>query len=104
MIDDFLAFVVVVVVVFVVGVVTAGFDSAVSADVAVVVFHLVVVILAFFVVAAVISDFQIVDVDSAFASDFSKVFADYFGDLDDVVKPALCRLHWGVLVNFVVFL
>ena len=67
MIDDYVVFVVVVVdlVVFVVDVAAAEFDDVISADIAVVVFHLVVAVLFLFVVATVVSDFEIDKADSA---------------------------------------
>ena len=80
----------------------AEFDVVISADVAVVVFHLVVLVL--FVVAAVASDFENGDGDFAVACYFLEIFADYFGDLDDVVESAVCRLHLTVLVDLAVFL
>ena len=106
-IDDYVVFVVAVVVVavlaFVVDVAAAKFDVVIFANVAVVVFDLVVV-LVLFVVAAVASDFEIDDGDFAVAWYFLEIFADYFGDLDDVVESAVCRLHLRVLVDLVVFL
>ena len=94
--------VVVVVLAFVVDVAAAEFDVAISADVTAVVFHLVVA-LVLFAVAAVASDFKNGDGDFAVASYFLEIFADYFGDLDDVVESAACRLHLTVLVDLVVF-
>ena len=96
--------VVVIVVVVVFAFVAAGeFDVVISADVAAVVFHLVVV-LVLFVVAAGASDFEDGDGDFAVACYFLEIFADYFGDLDDVVESAVCRLHLTVLVDLAVFL
>ena len=89
--------VVVVVLAFVVDAAAAEFDVVISADVAVVVFHLVVLVL--FVVAAVASDFENGDGDFAVACYFLEIFADYFGDLDDVVEPAVFRLHLTALVD-----
>ena len=113
MIVDHVVFVVAVVVVevavvavvlaFVVDVAAAEFDVVISADVAAVVFHLVVV-LVLFVVAAGVSDFEDGDGDFAVACYFLEIFADYFGDLDDVVESAVCRLHLTVLVDLAVFL
>ena len=111
LIVDYVFFVVVVVIVaavvvavlaFVV-VTAAEFDVVISADVAAVVFHLVVV-LVLFVVAAGASDFEDGDGDFAVACYFLEIFADYFGDLDDVVESAVCRLHLTVLVDLAVFL
>ena len=95
--------VVVVVLAFVVDVAAAEFDVVIPADVAAVVFRLVVV-LVLFVVAAGASDFENGDGDSAVACYFLEIFADYFGDLDDVVESAVCMLHWTVLVDLTVFL
>ena len=81
----------------------AEFDVAIFADVTAVVFHLVVV-LVLFVVAAGASDFENGDGDFAVACYFLEIFADYFGDLDDVVESAVCRLHLTVLVDLAVFL
>ena len=103
MIDDYVVFVVAAVLAFVVHVAAAEFDVVVSADVAVVVFHLVV-ILVIFVVAAVASDFEINDGDFAVACFFLEIFANYFGELDDVVESTVCRLHLRVLVDLGVFL
>ena len=103
MIDDYVVFVVAAVLAFVVDVAAAEFDVVVSADVAVVVFHLVV-ILVIFVVAAVASDFEINDDDFAVACFFLEIFANYFGELDDVVESTVCRLHLRVLVDLGVFL
>ena len=97
------AAVVVVVIAFIVDVAAAEFDVVISADVAAVVFHLVVV-LVLFVVAAGVSDFEDGDGDFAVACYFLEIFADYFGDLDDVVESAVCRLHLTVLVDLAVFL
>ena len=104
MIDDYKPFVVAVVAVFifVVDVAAVKFDVVISADVAVVVFHLVVLVL--FVVAAVASDFENGDGDFAIACYFLEIFAYYFGDIDDVVESAVCRLHLTVLVDLAVFL
>ena len=68
MIDDYLVFVVVVaaVVVSVVDLAAAEFDVVISADVAVTVFHFVVV-LVLFLVAVVVSDFEVDDGDSTVA-------------------------------------
>ena len=97
------AAVVVVVIAFVVDVAAAEFDVVISADVAAVVFHLVVVLVPF-VVAAGASDFENGDGDFAVACYFLEIFADYFGDLDDVVESAVCRFHLTVLVDLAVFL
>ena len=94
--------VVVVVLAFVVDVAAAEFDVVISADVAAVVFHLVVV-LVLFVVAAVASDFEIDDVDFAVTWYFLEINADYFVDHDDAVESAVCRLHFTVLVDILVF-
>ena len=104
--DNYVVFVIVVVVVVasVVDVTAAEFDVVVSADVAVVVFHLVAVVLALLVVATVISDFEIDDVDSAIVWGFLEIFADYFGDIDNIVESAVYRLHLGNLLDLVVFL
>ena len=91
LIDDYVNFAVVVVIAVV----------AVVADVATAEF--VVVVLFLFVVAAVASDFEVHDCDSAVAWDFFLVFADYFGYIDDDVETAVCRLHLGVLADIVVF-
>ena len=96
------AAVVVVVLAFVVEAAAAEFDVVISADVAAV-FHLVVV-LVLFVVTAGASDFENGDGDFAVACYFLEIFADYFGDLDDVVESAVCRLHLTVLVDLAVFL
>ena len=103
MIDDYVVFVVAAVLAFVVHVAAAEFDVVVSADVAVVVFHLVV-ILVLFAVAAVASDFEINDGDFGVACFFLEIFANYFGELDDVVESTVCRLHLRVLVDLWVFL
>ena len=95
--------VVVVVLAFVVDAAAAEFDVVISADVAAVVFHLVVV-LVLFVVAASAYDFKNSDRDFAVAFYFLEIFADFFGDLDDVVESAICRLHLTVLVDLAVFL
>ena len=95
--------VVVVVLAFVVDVAAAEFDVVISADVAAVVFHLVVVLVPF-VVAAGASDFENGDGDFAVACYFLEIFADYFGDLDDVVESAVSRLHLTVLIDLAVFL
>ena len=84
---------------FVVDVTAAEFDVVISADVAVVVFNLVVVVLVLFVVATVPSDFEIDDGDSAVAWYFLEIFVNYFGDLDGVVESAACRLHLRVLFD-----
>ena len=81
----------------------AEFDVVISADVAVVAFHLVVV-LVLFVVAAVASDFEFANGDFSVAWYFLEIFADYFGDLDDIVESAVCRLHLTVPVDLAVFL
>ena len=81
----------------------AEFDVVISADVAVVAFHLVVV-LVLFVVAAVTSDFEFANGDFTVAWYFLEIFADYFGDLDDIVESAVCRLHLTVPVDLAVFL
>ena len=68
MIDDYVVFVVVVdLVVFVVDVAAAEFDDVISADIAVVVFHLAVAVLVLLVVATVVSDFEIDKADSTVA-------------------------------------
>ena len=112
LIVDHVVFVVAVVVVvavdavvlaFVVDVAAAEFDVVISAGVAAVIFHLVVV-LVLFVVAAGASDFEDGNDDFAVACYFLEIFADYFGDLDDVVESAVCRLHLTVLVDLKVFL
>ena len=81
----------------------AEFDVVISADVAVVAFHLVVV-LVLFVVAAVASDFEFANGDFTVAWYFLEIFADYFGDLDDIVESAVCRLHLTIPVDLAVFL
>ena len=88
---------VVVVLAFVVDAAAAEFDVVISADVAAVVFHLVVLVL--FVVAAGASDFENGNGDFAIACYFLEIFADYFGDLDDVVESAVCKLHLTVLID-----
>ena len=99
LIDDYVVFVVVAVVVFVIDIAAAAeFDVVIFADVDVVVFHLVVVVLVLFVVAALASYFEIDDGDSAVVLYFLETFAEFFGDLDDVVESAVCRLHLSVLV------
>ena len=107
MIVEHVVFVVVVVVVvvlaFVVDAAATEFDVVISADVAAVVFH-VVVVLVLFVVAASTSDFENGDGDFAVACHFSEIFADYFGDIDDVVESAVCRLHLTVLIDLAVLL
>ena len=112
MIVDHVVFVVVVVVVvalvvvvlaFVVDVPAAEFDVVIFADVAAFVICLVVV-LVLFVVAASASDFENGDGDFAVACYFLEIFVDYFGDLDDVVESAVCKLHLTVLVDLAVFL
>ena len=111
MIVDHVVFVVVVVVVavvvvvlaFVVDVAAAEFDVVISADVAAVIFRLVVV-LVLFVAAAGAYDFENGDGDFAVVCYFLEIFADYFGDLDDFVESAVCRLHLTVLVHLAVFL
>ena len=95
--------VVVVVLAFVIDVAADEFDVVISADVAAVVF-LLVVVLVLFVVAAGASDSENGDGDFAVACYFLEIFADYFGDLDDVVESAVCRLHLTVLVDLAVFL
>ena len=80
----------------------AEFDVVISADVAVVAFHLVVLVL--FVVAAVASDFEFDGDDFTVAWYFLEIFADYFGDLDDIVESVVCRLHLTVSVDLAVFL
>ena len=100
MIDYYVVFVVVVdLVVFVVDVAAAEFDDVISADIAVVVFHLVVAVLVLFVVATVVSDFEIDKADSTVAWDFLEVIVDYFGETDEVVTPAVCTLHLRVFVD-----
>ena len=81
----------------------AEFDVVISADVAVVAFHLVVV-LVLFVVAAVASDFEFANGDFTVAWYFLEIFADYFGDLDDFFELSVCRLHLTVIVDLAVFL
>ena len=78
--------------VVVVDLAAAEFDVVISADVPVVAFHLVVV-LVLLVVAAVASDFEIDDDDYAVSWSFLEIFADYFGHLDDV-ESAVCKLHF----------
>ena len=95
--------VVAVVLIFFLDAVAAEFDVVISACVAAVVFHLVVVLL-LFVVAVGASDFENGDSDFSVASYFLEIFADYFGDLDDVVESAVCRLHLTVLVDLATFL
>ena len=97
-----LAFVVVVIA-FLVDAAAAEFDVVISADVAAVVFYLVIV-LVLFVVAAGGSDFENGNGNFAVACYFLELFFDYFGDLDDVVESAVCRLHLTVLVDLAVFL
>ena len=87
---------------FLVGVAAGRFDVVISADVAPVVFHLVILVL--FVVAAGSSNFQNDGGDFAVAWYFLEIFADYFGDLDDIVESAISRLHLTVLVDLAVFL
>ena len=113
MIVDHVVFVVVVVAVVVVAVVVvvvafvidaaaaAEFDVVISADAAAVVFDLVVVP---FVVAAGASNFENGDGDFSVAYYFLEIFADYFGDLDDIVESTVCRLHLTALVDLAVFL
>ena len=103
MTDDYVVFVVAAVLAFIVDVAAAEFDVVVSADVAVVVFHLAV-ILVLFAVAAVASDFEINNGDFAVACFFLEIFANYFGELDDVVESTVCRLQLRVLVDLGVFL
>ena len=70
LIDEYVVFVVAVVVAivaFVADAAAAEFEVVIYGDVAVAVFHLVVVVLLLFVAAAVDSDFKIDDGDSAFA-------------------------------------
>ena len=68
LIDDYVVFIVAVVVVaIIVDAPAAEFEVVIYGDVAVAVFHLVVVVLLLFVVAAVDSDFKIDDGDSAVA-------------------------------------
>ena len=97
------AAVVVVVLAFVVDAAIAEFDVVISTDVAAAVFHLVgfLVLLA---VAAGASDFENGYGNFTAACYFSEIFADYFGDLDDVVESTVCRLHLRVLVDLAVFL
>ena len=71
--------VVVAILAFIADVLAVEFDVVISA----VVFHLVVV-LVLFVVAAVASDCENDDGDSAVVWHFLELFADYFGGLDDV--------------------
>ena len=104
MIDDYidlvvavLAVVAVAVLAFVIDVAAAESDVVISADVAVVVFILLEV-------AAVASDFEIDNGDFDVAWYFLEIFAEYFGDLDDVVESAVYRLHLRVLVDLAVFL
>ena len=87
MIVDHLVFVVVVVLAFVVDAAAAEFDVVISADVAAV-FHLVVV-LVLFAVAAGASDFENGYGNFTVACYFLEIFADYFGDLDDVVESTV---------------
>ena len=105
MIVDYVGFVVAVVVIptLVVDAAAAEFDVVISTDVAAVVFHLVVVLI-LFVAAAGVSDFENGDGDFAVACYFLEIFADYFGDLDNVVESAVCGLHLTVLVDLAVFL
>ena len=106
MIVDHVVFVVAVVAVvlaFVVDAAAAECDAVISVGVAAVVFHLVVA-LVLFVVAAGASDFEDGNGDFAVACYFLEIFADYFGDLDDAVESAVCRLHLTILVNLAVFL
>ena len=79
------------------------FDVVISADVAAVVFHLVV-LLVLFVVTAGAFDFENGDGDFAVACYFLDIFADYFRDLDDVVESAVYRLHLTVLFDLAIFL
>ena len=105
LIDYYVVFVVVfvaAVLAFVVDVAAAEFDVVISADVAVVVFHLVAVLI-LFVVATVDSDFEINDGDFAVAWYCLEVFIDYFGGLDDVVESVLCWLYLRVLVDLALF-
>ena len=97
--------VVVVIVVFVVfAFVAAGeFDVVISADVAAVVFHLVVA-LVLFLIATGASDFESDGANFAVACYCLEFFADYFGDLDDLVESAVCRLYLTGLVDLAVFL
>ena len=95
--------VVVVVFAFAVDVAAAKFDVVISADVAAVIFRLVVVLI-LFVVAAGASGFENGDGNFAVVRYFLEIFADYFGDLDDVVESAVCMLHLTVLVDLAVFL
>ena len=60
---------------------------------------LLVVVLVLFAVAAVASDFEI-----AVAWYFLEILAEYFGDLDNIVESAVCRLHLRVLVELAVFI
>ena len=100
LIDDYKPFVVAVVAVFVfvVDVAAVKFDVVISADVAVVVFHLVVV-LVLFVVAAVASGFENGDDDLAVAWYFFEIFTDYLRHFDDVVESTVFKLHLRVLVD-----
>ena len=95
--------VVVVVVAFVIDAAAAEFDVVISADAAAVVFDLVVVLVPF-VVAAGASIFENGDGDFSVAYYFLEIFADYFGDLDDIVESTICRLHLTALVDLAVFL
>ena len=115
LVDDFLVFVVILVVVvvvvvvaavvvFVVAVAAAEFDVVVSADVRVVVFHLIAVVLVLFVFPAVAPDLEIDDGDSVVAWYFLEIFDDYLGDLGNVVESAVCRLYLRALVELEVFL
>ena len=54
-------------------------------------------------VSAVASAFEIDDGDSAVAWYFLEIFANHFGDLDDAVESAVCRLHMRVLVDLAGF-
>ena len=111
LIVDYVFFVVVVVIVaavvvavlaFVV-VTAAEFDVVISADVAAVVFHLVVA-LVLFLIATGASDFESDGANFAVACYCLEFFADYFGDLDDLVESAVCRLYLTGLVDLAVFL
>ena len=87
---------------FVVYVAAEEFDVVIPAVFAAVAFHFVVV-LVLFVVAAVASDFEIDDVDFAVTWYFLEINAGYFVDHDDAVESAVCRLHFTVLVDILVF-
>ena len=70
----------------------AEFDVVISAGVAAVAFHLVIV-LVLFEVGVGATGFENGDGDFAVACYFLEIFADYFGDLDNVAESAVCRLQ-----------